>query len=451
MKRTLFLLTILSLFSLANINAQTYPVISNTQVMPPYSVYLSDYAGVASDKLVSNLVLRDATQEGIQVKLRITITGENGVKLVTKPEFNPPPITMQGGVPVRLSGPDLDQYLNPLNMEISGINAQQFMRTKKLPEGVYQFTIEAVEYRRNKTVSNQGTAMGWLILNDPPVWNLPQKNALLTATYPQNIFFSWMPMHTASPNSAFTAQYEFSLYEIIPQTRNPQEATESSVPLYQTTITGNALTYGPGEPALEPGKKYVCRLKAYDTQGRDMFKNQGYSEDLVFTFGKKCKTPIALNTTKIMPFTADVTWTPIPGNTAYELQYREKKADGTTSAWYTNKSDIPQTEISQLKAERNYEYRVKGICGTIESPYSDIKQFSTLKQINEKITCDNSGDVPEIDGSPPLKSLHIGDKINAGGFEGRVIKVSGSDGTFSGKCIMYVPNFKIFIKPVSRI
>jgi hypothetical protein len=222
MQRILYILITLLILTGTNLFGQTYPVVSTTQIIPPYSVYLSDYASPSSDKLIANLYLQDQNQSGIQVKLRITITGDNGVELRTKDEFMPPPITLMGGVQEQISGMDLQAYLEPANLIITGMDPTQFAVSRKLPEGIYQFTIEAVEYRRLKTVSNPGTAVAWLILNDPPIWNLPQHNSIITATNPQNIFYSWLPLHKGSPNSAFTTEYEFALYDIIPQDRNPR-------------------------------------------------------------------------------------------------------------------------------------------------------------------------------------------------------------------------------------
>ncbi len=269
MQKTTSIILIILLLISGIVSSQTYPVVSTTQIIPPYSVYLSDYASASSNKLIANLYLQDQNQSGLQVKLKITITGDNGVRLETKPEFMPPPITMYSGSPEQISGFALEPYLDPVNLNITGLNVSQFMQGRKLPEGIYQFTVEVVEYRRNKIVSNPGTAVAWLILNDPPIWNLPQHNSTIIATNPQNIFFSWFPMHRGSPNSAFTTEYEFSLYDLIPQNANPDEYVNIGVPLYQSTTMNNSLVYGPADMPLEPGRKYACRLRAYDTEGRD--------------------------------------------------------------------------------------------------------------------------------------------------------------------------------------
>ena len=443
LKKLLLLLTIIS-FTLA-IKAQIYPVVSTTQIIPPYSVYLTDYASASSDKLIANLLLQDQNQSGIQVKLKITITGDNGVKLETKPEFLPPPITLYPNIPEQIKGIDLQNYLEPMNLNITGLNISQFMQSKKLPEGIYQFTVEAVEYRRNKTISNPGTAVGWLILNDPPIWNLPQHNTTITATNPQNIFFSWFPMHSGSPNAAFTTEYEFSLYDLIPQTASPDEYVNIAVPIHQSTTMNNSFVYGTAEIPLEPGRKYAARLKAYDTEGRDMFKNNGYSTVLVFTYGQQCITPVGITHQDLTPHTANISWTAIPGNTEFEIYYREKTDDPNTQ-WYVGTTSQTSATVNQLKPQHTYQYVLRALCGTLESEPSAIYEFTTPEKIITQIDCGDNPNVPEIDGSPPLEDLFVGDVINVGGFEGIITQARGGNGVFSGKCIMRVSNFNILLK-----
>jgi hypothetical protein len=113
MNKHLTILQILIFISTFRLSSQTYPVVSTVQIIPPYSVYLSDYASASSDKLIASLLLKDQNQSGIQVKLKITITGDNGVKLETKPEYLPPPITLYPNIPEQINGVDLQGYLEP--------------------------------------------------------------------------------------------------------------------------------------------------------------------------------------------------------------------------------------------------------------------------------------------------------------------------------------------------
>ena len=279
MKRILSILLILLITSVAY--SQNYPVLSGISIAPPYSVYLSDYASMTSNKLVVNMMLKDPMEPNVNITLRVNIKG-NGIELRTRDDYRPQAIQLDGGIPLIISGSELESYLNPANLTFSGISKNEFMKTGKLPEGVYQFFVEAMSFDRpGRALSNQGMAVAWLVLNDPPHWTLPMQNSLLTATYPQYVNFSWMPMNTGSPNAAFTTEYEFTIVEMWPEDRAPGDAINSFVPLYQTTTSNTSLAFGPAEPELTPGRKYVCRLRAYDTEGRDLFKNKGYSDKLI--------------------------------------------------------------------------------------------------------------------------------------------------------------------------
>ncbi|RLD75025.1 MAG: hypothetical protein DRJ10_16035, partial [Bacteroidetes bacterium] len=273
-----------------------------------------------------------------------------------------------------------------------------------------------------------------------------ENNKTLTATNPQNLFFTWMPMNTGSPNSAFTTEYEFTLVEIWPDNRNPNDAINSMMPLYQTTTMNTAITYGPAEPQLIPGRKYVCRLRAYDTEGRDLFKNNGYSQILVFTFGQECLAPINISHSIEDSETAKANWQMLPGQTEYRLSYGEQNADGTWSNWYHNDGILPYSTIKELKPEHTYRYKLMAICGAIESEYSETKEFTTPKKKENEIECGKDVSVPDIDDSEPLQNLKIGDKINVGGFEATIIKTEGSGGTFTGKCVVHVTTFSFWVQ-----
>ncbi len=348
MKKTLSIILLVLISSIAL--AQNFPVQSNIIITPPYSVYLSDYASTASNKMMVQLMLKDISQPDIQLKLHITIKG-SGVELSTRADFTPTPLQLQTGEILQISGSELEPYLHPNNLDFLGISKQEFAKTGKLPEGVYQFCVQAVEYRRGVPVSNNACAIVWLVLNDPPRFLLPENNKTLTATNPQNLFFTWMPMNTGSPNSAFTTEYEFTLVEVWPDNRNPNDAINSMMPLYQTTTMNTAITYGPAEPQLIPGRKYVCRLRAYDTEGRDLFKNNGYSQILVFTFGQECLAPINISHSIEDSETAKANWQMLPGQTEYRLSYGEQNADGTWSNWYHNDGILPYSTIKDLKPE----------------------------------------------------------------------------------------------------
>src|SRR5689334_3629629 len=97
----LFLLGSFSVFS------QFHPIQVTPQLVPPYSVYLSDYATPGNDKLRLVVLQRDVTKPFYQIRLQLSIELNGSVVLRTIPSFRPAPITVDPGVPVIITGTDL--------------------------------------------------------------------------------------------------------------------------------------------------------------------------------------------------------------------------------------------------------------------------------------------------------------------------------------------------------
>ena len=176
----------------SSLHAQEYPVRVTTVLTPPYSLYLSDYASPEGNALQVIVQLMELDRPEYRVKLRVTIEGM-GITLRTKPSYMPRAIVLQGGVPEILTGADFSGYFNPNNLDFLGISRHEFMKKGTFPEGFYTFKIEVVDYVREVVVSNAGLTNAWIVLNDPPIINLPFNNEKLIATDPQNIMFSWTP------------------------------------------------------------------------------------------------------------------------------------------------------------------------------------------------------------------------------------------------------------------
>ena len=204
--------------------AQVFPVQVITQLTPPYSPYLSDYTSAGSQNFMVQVVMRDVNVVDYSCKLRLTIEGI-GITLRTKANYLPRPLILQGGgIPQILYGEDLQEYFHPAALDFSGLSRSDYNNTARLPEGVYRFSVEVLDYHRGTVVSNQGTSVAWIILNDPPLLNLPSNFSSLKYNPSPNILFSWTPRHSASPNAAFTTEYIFRLIEIPPQNSNPNQA-----------------------------------------------------------------------------------------------------------------------------------------------------------------------------------------------------------------------------------
>ena len=422
--------------------SQTYPVQATTTMIPPYSVYLADYVAPGSERLALNIFLADINRPELNVRLRLRIEG-SGIRIETKPEYLPPPLILQGGVPERLIAADLIDYFDPDNLNFQGITRQQFEKTGALPEGVYQFCFEVLEYNRGVKISNSACAVAWLILNDPPIINLPRNGEKLKAQDPQYITFQWTPRHTGSPNSAFTTEYEFSLVEIWPEGRNPNDAILTTPPIFQTTTQSTTLIYGPAETPLEPGRHYAFRVRAKSIVGieeLDLFKNQGYSQTHMFIYGDPCNLPNNISAQPLSSTRFKVGWQAQFNHTSFEVRYRDAGEDDAD--WIEENSFFEELEVNSLKPGTTYEYQIGASCGSIVGEYSPIAKVTTEERPETEFACGTEMSDFNLDNQQLLESLEPGDYIYAGDFDVKVDSVTGSGGTFSGGGKAEIPFLK---------
>ncbi|MFZ6010921.1 MAG: fibronectin type III domain-containing protein [Bacteroidota bacterium] len=419
--------------------AQVYPVQGNAALIPPYSVYLADYTSRTTDRLVLNIVLNDINRPELQVRLRLKIEGQNA-KIETKPEYIGAPITLQGGIPLRLNGTDLIEYFNPQNLNFSGITRREFEKSGALPQGFYQFCFEVVEYNRGVKISNTICAPGWLILNDPPIVNLPRNNEKLKPTLPQNVIFQWTPRHTGSPNSAFSTEYELTMVEVWPATRNPNDAVLTSPPILETTTRSSSFVYGPAETPLELGRRYAFRVRAKSMVGVeefDLFKNNGFSEVFSFVYGDACQVPMNVSADGKTPSRFTAHWDGQFNHTGFQLRYRE--AGNANAQWFTANTLVNEIEIASLKPNTTYEYQVAGSCGIFESALTTVATVKTARTPAAAYSCGLPIQTFNLDLASLAASLQVGDIIQAGDFEVQLTRVRGSNGMFSGEGTVIVP------------
>ncbi len=430
--------------SLAGLKAQNFPVQATVQLVPPYSLYLEDYASVSGEKLSLMLFLKELDRLDYRVRLRLSIEG-NAVRLQTTPNYIPPPVLLQGGAPLRLTGNDLAGYLDPNNLTFTGISRQEFQKTGRLPEGFYRVCIEVLDYNLGVVVSNLACANAWLILNDPPLVNLPQNNTKLRATYPQNIVFQWTPRHTASPNAASNVEYYFRLVEIWPAGRNPFDAINVASPIHEATLTSTSLIYGPAETPLVSGRQYAFRIQARQQPGffeRDLFKNQGFSEVYTFTYGDECLLPRSFTAEAQDAGRIRLNWLPEPGHTEFAVSFRE---EGSQGEWSEQETFLNFSTISSLRAGTTYEIKVSGQCGTVKGPVSEIITATTLSREESDFVCGASSEIAAPANTEPLATLNPGDVIRSADFEIEILEADGGGGIFSGRGAMVLP-FMNYVK-----
>ncbi|MBU2914759.1 fibronectin type III domain-containing protein [Reichenbachiella agariperforans] len=422
---------------------QTYPVQVTTTLLPPYSPELSYYSSAEVNNMQVFVHVLELDRVDYRAKLRLTIEGA-GVRLTTLPSYVPNPLVLQGGVPLMLSGFDLRHYLNPDHLAFEGMTKADFMRNGRLPEGFYTFTIEVLDYTRGVRVSNASMATAWIVLNDPPLINFPINADKIKLSEPQFVNFSWLGRHLASPNAAFSTEYEFSLYEMLPGQTSPDAAVRSSNTIYRTTTTQSSLLYGPAEPLLEPGKKYAFRVQAYDVSGRDLFKNQGYSETYWFQYGDECMPVKFLAGEALDDSRIKVTWESEMSHTGFTLQYREKGK----SSWHTEQALFGAQVIPDLQANTEYEYQVAGKCLNYIGDYSTIQTVKTEERASGPedegtYACGEEGEASDLNPTPLEKTLRTLDQFEIGGIDVIILEATkGSDGSYTGTGYSPLPIFK---------
>ncbi|GAB4514875.1 MAG: hypothetical protein Tsb004_23370 [Allomuricauda sp.] len=417
-------------------NAQIFPVQVTPQVLPPYSFRLSDYATSTREKLFVNLLLTDAMESGRRVRLRMNVEGP-GISFRTV-DFvvGAPPIVLNGGVNLRLSNFDLRPYFELNNL--IGISPQQY--GQQLPEGQYRICFEVYDQFSGQRISNNSCANIYLLLNDPPLLNLPFRGDIVTAQQPQNLIFNWTPRHINAPG----VQYEFTLKELWDTGMDPQASFFAAPPLYQTTTFANMLHYGPAQTPLLEGRTYGWQVRAFVSDGfteSSLFRNNGMSEVYHFTYRADCHPPRFVLSEAQNARTVRITWQ-MGEQLRYRVQYRKKGyGDGD---WFGLWSRTSEGVIRNLEPGTVYEFRVGGDCSPLlVSPkggegsgdgisFSPIHEFTT--PIEDEMAYYNCGIPPEIEiaNQEPLLNLGVNEVFTAGDFPVVVREATGSNGYYTG-------------------
>ncbi|WP_152538477.1 hypothetical protein [Aquimarina macrocephali] len=421
------------LFSYA-LQAQVFPVSVTPQIIPPYSLKLSEYNTASSDKLILNLLLTDITESNRQVRLKFFVENNAGLSIQSNDVvIGANPIFLDGGIPLRLTNLDLQPYFALQNLR--GINPQQY--SVPLPEGLYRFCFEVYDAQSGQQISRKSCATVYLVLNDPPFLNLPNRGEQVLMRDPQNIIFQWTPRHLNATN----VEYEFTLAELWDNQMDPQAAFLASRPLYQTNTFATTLLYGPAETSLLPDKTYGWRVRAMISDGiseTSVFKNDGYSEIYYFTYTGKCAEPEYILAEAKNTTSEKILWQGVD-HLRYNVQYRKK--DTENAIWFEGGTINDYTTIYNLEPATTYEFRVGGQClDNGPFTYSQIYEFTTILAEDKESTY-NCGITPEIiiTNQDPLERLVTNEVFTAGDFPVTVKEVKGDNGSFSGWGYIVVP------------
>lgn len=265
-------------------------VVVTTQLIPPYSPYLSDYVGM-QNKIV--ITLTNTTNKQQQLRLVGSVKGQNnGIIIAVPKEFMPSKaIVLNANQSRQLVGVELKEYFDPNNLQFTGISKQQVVLGNGLPEGGYSMCMQAYEFGSAKALSMpapSGCANFIITHIEPPMIQQPQCNAVVQVANPQNVLFTWTIPAGTIPGKV---QYTLTVVEMNPQNINPNQAVIAATdpPFFRKTITTNSYMFTANDPKLEQGKSYAYRVTAANMNGMNdyFFKNNGHSAACALTYGNQ--------------------------------------------------------------------------------------------------------------------------------------------------------------------
>ncbi|MTH15801.1 AHH domain-containing protein [Flavobacterium sp. LC2016-01] len=431
-------LFVLLLFFGATGYAQLYPVQLSPIFNSPYSVKISEYATSMDTKMQLLINPNDITISQRQVRLKLYIQG-NGINIQSTDFIQGQrPIFINGGELQTLTNTDIAALFRLENLQ--GISPAQYANA--LPEGMYNFCFEMYDFVTNQKISQKSCASLYLILNDPPLLNTPQRNEQIASTDFPNILFTWTPRQINASNIS----YKFELKQLLDPTLDPQIGFQMAPILHEETLFGTALLYNVSMPILTPGMRYAWRVRAISTTGLSenaVFKNDGYSEIYSFKYTASCAAPTFLLSEAQGPKSVKVTWEGIPEHTRYQLQY--KKKDVANARWFSSNSLNTQSLITDLEPGVTYQFRVGSSCDPVSEgvqsfTYSGISTFTTPTQANG-VPAYNCGIIPKIniENQKPLNNLIQSETFKAGDFPVTVLELEKEHSPYSGRGYIIVP------------
>jgi|GEM_PF-4494271 len=387
MKRFLLACFFLLLLLQPAVAQTTYPVRATPQLVGGGSILLTDYYSGSSPRLIVTVINADLAQPLLSVRLRLRITGTNGVALFSALG---PTLELTSGVPRRLLMEELADYFAVSGMTVTGagISKADLQRTGALPEGFYQICFEAFDAFTNRLLSGQECASAMLNLSDPPLLNQPIDNSDLTLSDPINLMFNWTPRHQSNPAAATSTAYEFSLFDITTLgAQNPQQAVASLQPIYTVTTPLTTLFYGPAQPALLSNRKYAWRVRAVSSTASGevaQFRNNGISQVYAFnTKSRACQAPSWVNGNLSPDLRLVANWEPIPlgqgMDDSYAIEFATSSFSGNWGQLYhmerssgtTFEGSVTTNYPGQPGGQR-IAYRIAVSCPNGEKAYSPV-------------------------------------------------------------------------------
>ncbi len=372
--RKIFLLTyiILLIVSLSARGQSNYPVYVTPSLTPPYTLKLSDYSAMGSQKLMVTIYVNDLNISNMPVKLRIKME-TMGVTIENPPTITTTPVFVNGGETKIIFGKELADYFNINKLIFKGYSKETYKRTGQLPEGFYKFTVEVLHFNTNRLISNLGSAAAWISLGKPPILKLPEDNAQMGQFRGMPLSFTWLASNVGSPVSVATIQYKFEMWEMHVPGINPNIVALSMPVFHEHTNSNTVYTLYPVSLDMKPGMRYAWRVTASDMGGFVPFEQNGHSEIRTFIYKALCDSISGL-TGSHKGRNAVFSWEPEGNHTSFNIEMRNPK-----TGWSTNSESFEnKAEFFGLEYGSAYEMRVQAVCDSDPDSKSD---FSAWKRI----------------------------------------------------------------------
>jgi TANFOR domain-containing protein len=259
------------------------------QVLPPYSPYLSDYTSRPNSMVIS---VTNTTAQPRTIYFSGSVTGDNGVSAQTKANFKPtyglqisPNSTMQ------FTGAQLSPLFNWDMGTLQGVNTQQVERSGMLPQGNYRICVEVRDFNTGMPIGTVrplcSQTFSITATQQPPVINQPSCGSTIDPTSGQ-ILFSWTP---AMPKPASVVEYRLRIVEVVPPSRNINDALGSMTtpPAFEVIVPSTSYLLNP--MLLRPSQSmarttYAFNVTAIDRTHQTTFANNGVSQACYFRLGR---------------------------------------------------------------------------------------------------------------------------------------------------------------------
>jgi hypothetical protein len=353
----------------------------STILTPPASSDLDDYASPAK-----TIVMMTSTSITFNAFPQVVITGNNGIiiKSINTPSLYSTSVLVPS-VPSMLNAIQLSQLFNRSNLTVTGMNRDQiaaFMTDGTLPPGIYSFCFEAWTATTGLfkvsnpapngcTTVNTGAGIFGKSLNEAPRTLMPLCNSNVFLTTPQNIVFTWMDPSSAlqlgnQDLASGLQQYNLKIYQVVGN-KTPNEVVRSGTtpPFFDKIITGTSYVYGPADPQLVAGTKYVYVVSVVSNPKK--YQNNGISNACMFT----CLLPGVVPETAQKPpvlkpvretsgikFIETKVYQPIPfniikGKLVYAFRKTEESADASPLA-IVNSVPVQANNPSSIQNANSY-------------------------------------------------------------------------------------------------